>query len=166
MFHLFLFRYKIVYWLSFYPNRKKIQLSFSKFMAEPTRYIWTLLWHWLQRALSTCEEKSTSYSYITYTHISVGAHSVDLICFPFLFWQKDAMARRYQQHDWQVWCEGSPGLHPHLHTPTAQHIVSIKTHCFIEETLCGPHRSAHSTSLKMSKSCDYNMPYFNTKSCS
>lgn len=40
------------------------------------------------------------------------------------FCSKDAMAGRCQQHDWQVRCQGSPGLYPHLHTSTAQHIVS------------------------------------------
>ena len=37
---------------------------------------------------------------------------------------KDAMARRCQQYDWQVWCKSSSGLHPHLHTSSAQHFVS------------------------------------------
>lgn len=45
--------------LWFCLDRKKIQLSFCRFMAEPTRSTWILLWHWLQRAPSTCEEPHT-----------------------------------------------------------------------------------------------------------
>ena len=113
--------------LSFCLNRKKIQLSFSRFMAEPTRSIWILLWLWLQRAPSTCEDTHT-HTPNTRHHIRctvcVGSHWSDWTSL--LFCEKDAVAGRCQQHDWQVWCEGSPGLHPHLHTSTAQHIVSPK----------------------------------------
>lgn len=39
--------------------------------------------------------------------------------------EQDALARRHQQHDWQVWCQGSPGLHPYLYTSTyPYHYVS------------------------------------------
>ena len=59
--------------------------------------------------------------------VCVGSHWSDWTSL--LFCEKDAVAGRCQQHDWQVWCEGSPGLHPHLHTSTAQHIVSPKMKC-------------------------------------
>lgn len=38
---------------------------------------------------------------------------------------QDALAGRRQQHDWQVWREGTPGLHTHLHPSTPQHSVSV-----------------------------------------
>lgn len=44
--------------LIFVSNRKKIPLSFSRFMGELIKYIWTPLWHWLLKAQLTCERKN------------------------------------------------------------------------------------------------------------
>lgn len=49
--------------LFFVSNRKKIPLSFSRFMAELIKYIWTLLWHWLLKAQLTCEGKKHTCNY-------------------------------------------------------------------------------------------------------
>lgn len=49
---------------SFSLHRKKIQLSFFRFMAEPTKSTWILQWLWLQSLPSTCEDPDTN----THTH--------------------------------------------------------------------------------------------------
>lgn len=113
------------------PDRKKILPSFSRFMAEPTRYIWILLWRWLQRAPSTCEGKNTHIKQCIASHTHTPADDFWELADYYVFYtfilsfrSKDALAGRCQQHDRQVRCQGSPGLYPHLHTSAAQHIVS------------------------------------------